>query len=275
MRLTARSQCLPLIAAAILLSGCGAAGQSDPPGAQPPVTAKREPDYTDLISKVYDTSYVTPGGFFVDERADTQETYTVYHVKDPSVSYELCTDDFYEAQAWEAADNESRAVNGHFVDAHENSLYFEFIRELTYPDDVGNVQGETSLGFARVFKCNAVNRNGVDRHLRDGFGGTLNTRPLTDDSVRHLTEYLWQFEYFESATRKVLDSSTTETDRTISQILRLAFLYSQGYGNCDRIEVFDWTFSTDKQSGEITRRFQFQYAVEAHRVNGVPEMCIS
>ena len=73
----------------------------------------------------------------------------------------------------------------------------------------------------------------------------------------------------------MLDSLTTETEGTISQTLRLAFLYNQGYGNCDRIEVIDWTFSADKQNGEITRRFEFQYAVEAQRVNGAPVECTS
>ena len=73
----------------------------------------------------------------------------------------------------------------------------------------------------------------------------------------------------------MLDSTTTETDRNISHTLRLAFLYNQGVGRCDRIEVIDWTFSADTQSGEITRQFEFQYAVLAQRVDGTPVACTS
>lgn len=266
---------LLLIVATALLSGCGAAAQSGAPDTPPTVAAKNAPDHADLLNKVYDTSYSTPDGFHVDERAETEETYTVHHVKDISVSYEVCTDDFHEALAWEAADNESRVVNGHFVDSTENPWYFEFTRELTYPNDVGNVQGETTLGFSRIFKCATISRNGVDRNLRDGFGGTLNARPVTAATVKDLTEYLWQFEYFESSARKVIESMSTETDDDIRQTLRLAFLYPQGYGTCDRIEVVDWTFSADKHSGEITRQFQFRFAIEAQHDSGKPVECVT
>lgn len=260
--------------ASLNLTGCGASGSS-------PAVVDAGNDattdtvvYDDLIARVYDTSYSVPDGFFVDERADTDGSYTAYHVKDHSVSYELCSDDYHEALAWEELDNASRAVNGVFLDSHENQHYFEFVRELSYVSDVGNIQGEATLGFARVFKCSSVNRTGVDRNLREGFGGTLNEEPLTPEAVRNLTEYLWQFEFFEASARKVLASVTTETNKTIEHTLRLAFLFRQASEQCDRIEVFDWSFSTDRATGDIERAFHFRYALEARRVDGVAERCL-
>ena len=265
--LTAHALCLALAGC----SGGGSAG-GDPDLAQAPVqygTAAHE----DILAKVYDPAYRVPDGFYVDERADTPSSFAVYHVKDRSASFELCTDDYDQAVEWEEQDNRSRAVGGHYVDSFENERYFEIIRELSYPAGVGNVQAESSPGFARIFKCASVDRNGVDRNLYDGYGGILNLRPLDSRAVKEFTEYLWQFTYFDTATPKVLDSSTNESDETIEHTLRLAFAYDQGAEQCDRIEVVDWIFRVNKESGEIGRSFEFRFAVEAQRVNGVPEEC--
>lgn len=118
---------------------------------------------------MYDNYYHVPDSFYVDERTSTSRSYTLYHVKDPSISYELCTDDYQQALAWESADNDSRSANGYYVESYESDRYFEFIRELSFPDGIGNIGDLTSPGFARVFKSSYVNRDGVDRNLRDGY----------------------------------------------------------------------------------------------------------
>ncbi len=254
------------------LASCGGGGAGAPP-VDAILPIKPIPSNAEIIAAVYDSAYTVPDGFFIDERADTPQSYSLYHVKDASISYELCTDDYYEALAWEEADNLSRSVNGLYIDSYENDKYFEFIRELFYPDDVGNVQGATSPGFARVFKCSSINRDGVDRNLRDGYAGVLNTRPLTAGVVRNFTEYLWQFAFFETSLRKVLDSFSTERADAIEHTLVLAFVVNQGYGQCDRIEVIDWVFSADKSSGEVTKDFRFRFAIEAEVVDGSPQQC--
>ena len=267
---------LLILIAAGALSACGGGSAVEPDGTASPgesATPATGTLHQDVITKVYDPDYSVPSGFFVDERAGTAGGYTAYHVKDSSISFELCTDDYYEALDWESSDNVDRVVNGVFVDAHENEKYFEFVRELQYSSDVGNVQGETTLGFARVFKCSSINRNGVDRNLRDGFGGTLNNQPLTAAAVRDFTEYLWQFEFFTASARKVLDTYTTETDHAIGHTLRIAFPYNQGADRCDRIEVVDWNFSADRATGDISRSFRFLYGLEAERVDSTARQC--
>jgi hypothetical protein len=254
------------------LSACGGenpvANLNDP---VPVVTVL--PSNEDIIAAIYDSNYTVPDGFFVDERADTPQSYSLYHVKDPSISYELCTDDYTQALQWEEADNIDRPVNGYYVGSYENDTYFEFIRELSYPNDAGNVQGITSPGFARVFKCDNVNRDGVDRNLRNGYAGVLNMRPLSLSAIRELTEYLWQFVFFETSQSKVLQSYSTERQAAFEHTLLLGFALNQGTGLCDRIEVVDWTFSADKSSGQVTKKFLFLFSIEAQVVDGTPEQC--
>ncbi len=232
------------------------------------------PSNEQIISTVYDAEYTVPDGFFVDERADTPGSYTLYHVRNASSAYELCSDDFDQALEWEAADNESRAVSGVFVGSYENDKYFEIIRELSYPDAVGSVWEPTSPGFARVFKCAMVNRDGVDSSALDGHAGTLNARPLTPGILGEFVEYLWQFTYIGASPRKVLDSYGWERADAFEHTLLLALVFRQGHGRCDRIEVVEWIHSADKASGVVNRTFHFLFAIEATQDSGgFPREC--
>ena len=231
------------------------------------------PSNSQIAAMVYDTGYSVPNDFFVDERSATDRSYTIHHVLDDSSSYEVCTDDYAEAMAWEEADNASRSVQGYFVESYDNERYFEFVRELSYTDDVGNVDDITSPGFARVFKCSNTSRNGVDRALLSGYAGQLNAHPLDQESVRVFAEYLWQFTFFPASRKKVVDSFSLATTDTLQQTLVLAFSTSQGSGACDRIEVVRWTFSADRNSGEVEKRFVTSHVFEARYENGTALTC--
>ena len=226
-----------------------------------------------VLSRVYDENYRTPPGFYVDERSDTRGSYTIYHVKDESLSYELCTDDYGEAMALEAADNERRQVNGVFVGSYENERYFEVIRELDYPDSVGNITEPTSPGFARIFKCSYVDRDGVDRNLRDGYAGRLNAGPANSAALRGLVEYLWQFAFFWPAKAKVLDSFSAEDGGSARHTLRLGLVTPRGNGHCDIVEVVDWIFVLDEYSGSMNKAFRLRRRFEAELIDGVPHKC--
>lgn len=264
---------LPLLATA---GACGGAASESPKAAATPLatdTAAALPSRQSIIAKLYDPDYSVPDGFFVDERAGTAESYTVYHVMDASVSYELCTDDFAVAEAWESADNASRSVNGYYVGAYENDRYFEFIRELSYDNDVGNVNDLTSPGFARVFKCSNTVRDGVDRSRLSGYAGRLNVRPLSDARVRDFAEYFWQFTFFPQRYRKVLESAPTAGGSGLDHSLLLAFASNQGNGQCDLVEVISWDFSADSASGDVSSEFRLLESFEAELVSGSPRLC--
>lgn len=231
------------------------------------------PSDEQIIALVYDNLYTVPEGFFVDERAGMARSYTVHHVLDASRSFEVCTDDFAVAMAWEDADNASRAVQGYFVESYENARYFEFVRELSYDDDIGNIADLTSPGFARIFKCSNTNRDGVDRNLLDGYAGTLNARPIDADSIREFAEYLWQFAFFPNSRRKVIGTRSEAGDVQLHHILQLAFASSQGPESCDRIEVAEWRFSVDPRTGNVERTFQVVHRLDAALDNGTPVIC--
>lgn len=265
---------LPVLAIA---AACGGSGSGDASSAavKSPGTAEAPalPTNDRIAELLYDNSYSAPAGFYVDERASTDRSYTVHHVLDESSSFELCTDDYAEAMAWEAADNASRSVQGYFVESYDNERYFEFVRELSYKHDVGNIDDITSPGFGRVYKCSNTDRNGVDRTLVSGYAGTLNVRPLQAAAVKDFAEYLWQFTFFPTSRKKVLDSYSSASGDTLAQTLVLAFASSQGAGRCDRIEVAEWTFAANRMTGEIRKSFQTSHFFEARSVNGTAAIC--
>ena len=265
---------MPLLAMAAACGGPDSASEPTPPGGTESATALTNvPSDTRIAALVYDDRYSVPDGFFVDERSDTTRSYTVHHVLDESASYEVCSNDFAVAQGWEDNDNATRSVQGYYVGAYENERYFEFIRELAYSSDVGNVTDVTSPGFGRVFKCSSVDRDGVDRNLLDGYSGTIRSRPVTAQSLRTLAEYLWQFSYFPSARKKVIDSVTVEHSGKAQQILLLAFATRQGFDTCDLIEVVEWRFEVDLETGVVNRSFVPIKRFEASLSDGAPRVC--
>ncbi len=236
-------------------------------------TLRIYPPDEEVMAKVYDNTYNGPEGFFVDERANTARSYTVYHVKDASMSYELCTDNFDQALSWESADNISRSVNGEYVDSYENDRYFEIIRELEYPDGVGNITDPTSPGFSRIFKCSYVNRDDVDRNVRDGYAGILNKRPRSEEAARTFVEYMWQFTFFWPAQKTVLASFSGDRANAFQHTLMLGFVTNQGFDKCDLVEVVDWVFTVNKDDGRVTKEFIHLYQFEAQLINELPERC--
>lgn len=236
-------------------------------------TARTLPSDEDIMAKVYDVAYQVPNNFYVDLRADTPRSYSFYHVKDSSNSFELCTNDYDEALAWEASDNQIRAVNGTYVGSIENDRYFEFVRELSNPESIGNVTALTSPGFARVFKCSYVDRENVDRNLRDGYAGKLHAPLLTEQTMRTFAEYLWQFTFFWPAQKTVLETFSSEQQIFVRHTLVLAFLTNRGTDQCDLIEVIDWVFSVDKNSRRIEKEFKPVYQFDATLVDGMGQKC--
>lgn len=269
-----------LLPAVLALTACGGGGSGEAP--KPPSAASEPavagplyelPSDYDVASKIYNTIYSVPAGFYVDQRAATSQSYTIHHVMDESRSFELCTDDYATAEALEAEDNESRAVNGQFISSNETDRYFEFVRELAYTQDVGNVTEPTSPGYARVFKCSNTNRDGVDRSEFEGFAGYLNVAPRSADDVKVFAEYLWQFAFFPYRHKKVLESVASADSATLNQTLVLGFAINQGTGRCDRIEVVEWAFSADRASGRVDQRFDLVRSFEARYEAGTAVVC--
>ncbi|MDJ0710488.1 MAG: hypothetical protein QNJ14_08865 [Woeseiaceae bacterium] len=273
---TSHQALLPLVA--LLAAACGGSGstastETTASAVASPPQLPQLPSNARIAAKAYDPAYSVPDGFFVDLRSDTPGSFTMHHVLDGSKSYELCTNDLVEAQEWEAADNAARAVNGQYVTSIETGRYFEFVRELDYTQDVGNVSSPTTPGFARVFKCEHTNRDGVDRNLPDGFAGIIDPAQLSQERLRDFTEYLWQFAWFNVSRKKVIESRPVTGSGTLRHTLVLALVNNQGTGACDRIDVVEWRFEASRATGEITRHFDLHHSFEATLEGGVARLC--
>lgn len=266
-----------LLPVLICAAACGGSGGGEGPVSttgKGSTTIASMPSDGDILRLVYESEYHVPDGFFVDERtATTTASYTVHHVLDTTGSYELCSDDLVEAQAWEQADNDSRAVDGYYVTSYENDRYFEFVRELDYDQDIGNITAPTTPGYARVFKCAHTNRDGVDRALLDGYSGTLDTARVDSAMLRGFTEYMWQFRFFNVSRKLVLDSYGFESGPDVGHTLLLAFVINQGSDRCDRIDVIEWRFVAERASGEIMKSFETVHSFEASNDNATPAIC--
>ncbi len=265
---------IPIFAGTAACGGSGTESQLPPMLEQAPQALSSAPDDSEILSKAYDPNYTVPTDFFIDDRArDTSRSYTVHHVLDSSKSYELCSNDLVIAQAWEQADNDARAVNGYYVASVENERYFEFIRELEYEQDVGNVNDLTSPGYSRVFKCDSANRDGVDRSLVDGYSGRL-TADLVDSVVlKQFTEYLWQFRFFDVSRKVVINSLGSQGADGPTHTLVLAFVVNQGTDRCDRVDVVQWQFQADSVNHEVNREFEVIRSFEAEMSGGSPRFC--
>lgn len=271
---TMKHSTLTLLPILVVAAACGGSGSAESgKNTTPDDRFVALPSDAEILIKAYDSDYHVPDGFFVDERATTTRSYTVHHVLDASASFELCSNDLVEAQAWEAADNAARAVNGYYVTSYENERYFEFVRELAYTQDVGNIAEPTSPGYARVFKCSHTSRDGVDRSLLDGYAGRIPTERLDAASLRDFTEYLWQFTFFNVSHKKVIDSYASHASAGLQHTLLLAFVVNQGVDACDRIDVIDWRYTADPASGDVERRFDTVHSFGARLVDGTPTLC--
>lgn len=264
---------IPILAIAAACGGSGSTDTSIPQGPAAGGQAFALPSDTAILAKAYDNNYSVPDGFFVDERAETTRSYTVHHVLDDSGSFEVCSDDLVEAQSLEEADNNSRAVNGYYVTSHETERYFEFVRELAYDQDVGNIDDVTSPGYARVFKCGHTNRDGVDRSLLNGYSGRINNEQIDADTLRVFTEYLWQFRFFNTRHKKVIASYGASTAGEFEHTLVLALVHSQGQDACDRVDIVEWRFSAAAASGDINRDFATVHSFDATVSDGSPALC--
>lgn len=265
-----------LIPVLAIAAACGGSGSTDTGLPQAPLAGSQAdalPADTVILAKAYDTSYSVPDGFFVDERAVTTRSYTVHHVLDESGSFEVCSNDLIDAQLLEQADNNARAVSGYYVTSHETERYFEFVRELAYDQDVGNIDDVTSPGYARVFRCGHTNRNGVDRSLLSGYSGRINPEQLDADTLRVFTEYLWQFRFFNTRHKKVIASYGGGNAETLEHTLLLALVHNQGQAACDRVDVVEWRFSANLASGDVSREFETVRSFEATLSAGIPTLC--
>ncbi len=228
-----------LWATLLFMGGCGSgAAPATPPQTAP--TQNSLPSDDAILGKVYAPNVSVPNNFLVDAASQLTGSYTLGHLRstdlDPqaATAYELCSNDMTQALDW--SDTVTRSRGGLMLSATESSRYFEFTRQIAGLDDW--------VALERVFRCDYLNRDGVDLGEAFGRGGQFNVTPVTLNEVRELAEYLWQFSAFNNPGHAVLESQGYSLGSTLRHALTIASrvpLAGEREG-CDLIEIFDWHF---------------------------------
>lgn len=266
-----------------LLAGCGGGGggsasgtaSASPSGGAGGATSGNAAQLA-IAQKVYDGTPRVPAGFYTDpELPGVQGTVATTHLKNSDVSaqaatlrHELCTDDFGQAIAWSEMRAAAQPVYADMVQTDGNGRWFEIVRVPR--NDVSSRQRH------RVFRCTYVDRTGTDLQTDSGSAGLVNARPLTATELRTLSEYLWQFTPYNNADHVALESRSgsgagANEIRHVIEMGRLTRASSAG--QCDRIDVLDWTHALRTDTGAMTRQLSTTQTFRARRVNGIVELC--
>ena len=235
-----------LIVLAVALAAAACDGTSaDPPSGAALATADR-----DIAAQLYAGTPRTPAGFVADPFPPSFSQVTTYHLKTDDLaapaatSYELCTDDWNEALAWS---EEAAALAPVYLDLVSNETttrYFEFDRVPSgMPDQYVRM---------RVYRCDYLDRAGVNLSQPTAFAGTFNQRPLDAAALRDLSEYLWLFTLYDNAGHAVIASDGAAATSGLAHAITIASLETGVTpAGCDRITLREWRHTVDAISGAL------------------------
>jgi hypothetical protein len=207
-----------LIFAFLLVAHIGLAESKDTLSFNAKVGEERN-EFTDLeiLAATY-TKYKAPEGFYDNRLAPDESIYYIntisIHSTEKGIGWvELCTENWNEARRWQLATDSSSSQHRKLVSERETDKYFEFRSEdYAHPSWVH---------YMRVHKCSYMDRSGCNLMNRPRssdfsgwFQGTLNVRPITEERVRELGEYLWVYDNYSVEGSKALSSfaSTVENE---------------------------------------------------------------
>jgi hypothetical protein len=277
-----------IVAMTAVLSACGGGGSdssegssqaSAAPPAQPapanaasPGSAQAEsPSQLAIAERLYSDSQRTPDGFLQALSGPAQGYVATVHLKNVAVAdlsqplHELCTDDWNEALAWSG---EAAAPNpdlGGLVETNTTPAYFEFVRvSRSSPDSVTR---------QRVFRCEYVDRQGVDLREGEGYAGLLNADAVDGRALRELSEYLWHFTTYNNFGYVVLESKGSVRTAGLEHTLTLASLTRGAQGSCDDVEVFTWRHSYDSATGALTLEVDTVSRFKSRAIGAHVEVC--
>ena len=253
----------PALASACLwLAGCGG-GEATAP-VTPPVSTAYEKS---VAQHAYSGTPRTPADFYADPPpAGVTGVVATTHLKNADVAapangsrYELCSDDMAQAITWSEV---LPTFNGSYADIVDVSSNAQTIEVLRVPRSDVNARLRH-----RVFRCSYVDRSTTDLDSTSGSAGVVNLRPLTSASLKTLTEYLWQFTLHNNADHVVLSSAAgTAAAGQISHVIEMARLTRATVaGQCDQIDVLQWTHTADATAGTLQRALATTRTFRARR----------
>jgi hypothetical protein len=127
----------------------------------------------------------------------------------------------------------------------------------------------------RVYRCDYLDRSGVDLAAANGFAGIFNRRPLLASALGELSEYLWFFTVYNNADHAVLASASVANANGLTHGLTLAILDRDGGSNgCDRVRIEQLTLSADESTGSLAQTVTALRQFDIRRVGEAVLDCV-
>ena len=196
-----------------------------------------------IIEKAYSKTYMYPDNFNYEKDLDGSIYYeNTVSIRTSETSWiELNTNNKQQAKAWSEISSTTSAYYRDIVAERETGKYFEFKRVYSInPKDII---------LSRVHKSSYFVPS-LDYFRPTENIGTLKVNQIDTSTFKDFIEYVWTSSAFFS--RKVIEFTITDhADKVQYNLKSLSVTYGD-YGLCDAIEVNEFDFFVEKQSGIVT-----------------------
>ena len=181
-----------------------------------------------------------PQGFYKEEINNIASIYYVNSVStklDITKWIQLCTDDSAEAISWMELSSENELT--------------EFKDTEKYFQATSNSTTSSYKILFRVHKCSYLDRTDYNFLNKTDSIGIFNKRPINEQSVKEVVEYLWFLKNYKTANTNVLFTSFTSNNEDIIYNI-FSTHYSEGdWGMCPSVQVYDEVYRINKVDGVI------------------------
>lgn len=276
-----------IVALTALVSACGGGGEDSSEGAaqasapphqsapSAPAAVNADPaplpSQLEIAGLLYSDRQRTPVGFLAAHVAPAQGYVATVHLKNVAAAdlsqplHELCTEDWNQALQWADAAAARSAEPSDLVENNTTAAYFEFVR-------VSRLSAQ-AVTRQRVFRCDYVDRDGVDLRDGEGYAGVFNVDAAGARELRDLSEYLWSFTPYNNFGHVVLRSAGTSRAGGLEHTLTLARLVRGAAGACDEVEVLEWRHSYDSASASLALDVETISRFRARALGAHVEVC--
>jgi hypothetical protein len=260
-------------ACAAILCGCGGGGGTQPL-AQPQNARPVPQSDLQIAGLLYADSARTPADFYAEPASVSSYTAT-FHIRNSDIAtvvapqdptFELCTDDWNQALAWSETVALAQPVYSDLSATDSNEHFYEFVR----------TPRSSSLGpqQMRVYRCDFLDRLGVDLRHATTAAGHVNKRPIAATDLKWIAEYLWRFSSYNNVDNIVLKSAAVAGVSDQTHELTLARLVrGAGANGCDRVRVFAWRYSAAPDSGLLVSTQTDLWTFDARSDSGNTQLC--
>ncbi len=260
--------------AAVAASLCACGGGASQPFAQPQNARPVPQSDLQIAELLYTDSARTPADFYA-EPAPVSSYTTTYHIKNSDVTavaepqdpiFELCTNDWNQALAWSETVALAEPVYSDLSATDTNEHFYEFVR----------TPRTSSLGpqQMRVYRCDFLDRLGVDLHHATTAAGHVNKRPIAATDLKWIAEYLWRFSSYNNVDDLVLKSAAVAGVSDQTHELTLAQLErGGGVSGCDRVRVFAWRYRAAPDTGLLVSTQTDLWTFDARSDSGNTQLC--